>query len=211
MKKTFLLGAMALFSFSTFAQSTSDKGSGISFGAKAGVAFTTVSGSDVPSGLKSLTSFYVGGTVNVPLGEVFSIQPGLTLVGKGFKTEVLGATLKSNPWYLEVPVNAVAGFQAGPGKIFVGAGPYVGFGLFGENTISGTGTALDGSADIKFGSTSTDDYKMIDFGLNFLAGYQLNNGLSINAGYGMGLSSIGATGSASVKNSVFSVGLGFAF
>ena len=180
--------------------------------------------------------------MNIPVHSMLSVQPGLTLIGKGVKltsSEELPAGadfyLQYTPLYLEIPVNLIANFEAGPGKVFVGAGPYLSFGIGGK--AKGVATFNDnpvdpfiGSSDdnntynydrsLKFGTnSSTDkskDLKSLDFGLNFLLGYQLTNGLSINGGYGLGLTNIDADSGIegnkeSVKNSVISVGLGFTF
>lgn len=236
MKKIFLLYVIMIFSISTFAQSKNDKSSGISFGAKVGWGSATTSG-EPQSGIfkQKVETFYIGGTVNIPLAEMFSVQSGLTLISKGFKSSAYGDALarlsagasliagtpinftsfdvRYNPWYLEVPVNAIVNFEVGSDKVLVGAGPYIGFGLFGKQTASGTlnETAYNESSDIKFGSSSTNDLKAIDFGLNFLLGYQLSNGLSANACYGLGLSPIGTADGSSSKNRVFSIGVGIAF
>lgn len=239
MKKSTLLGVITLISFSTFAQNKGDKGSGIGFGVKVGVTFANFAsfnsglGTPDPLTTNSVTSFYVGGVVNIPVGSMFAVQPGLTLIGKGANTVPTAATsasgatggIKETPWYLEVPVNVTVNFEAGPGKIFVGAGPYLGFGLFGKytNSFVVNGAAQPGtkaSGNIKFGTNSATDFsndlKTLDFGLNFLLGYQLKNGFSINGGYSLGLTNISpdagiAGNTSSYKNGVFSVGLGFAF
>ncbi len=216
MKKTILLSAIALISFSTFAQDKGSKGSDdsrVRYGVKAGVTFADVTLSSAPGvTTSSVTSFYVGGIVDIPVASVLSVQPGLMLVGKGAELSFPSIySQKQTPFYLEVPVNLVAKFEAGPGKIFVGAGPYVSLGVFGKNKI--TSSSLGNSNDnLKFGNGDDDDLRSIDFGLNFLLGYQLTNGLSVNGGYGLGLVNTQPSASSlTVKNSVFSVGLGFAF
>ena len=207
MKKIILFSAMALISFSTMAQKKggSMKGGGMSdmtYGVKAGVTFPTVNISpSLPAGRSesSITLFYVGGIVDVPLFSILSIQPGLFYVGKGYKTtntlvtpNVIGNT---NIWYLEIPVNLVAKKELGPGKIFVGAGPYVGYAV-----------ATNG---LKIGT----DIHEIDFGLDFMLGYQLDKGLGINVAYDLGLLNINKTAGSpyTLKNSVFSVGLAYSF
>ena len=242
MKKTIFLGAIALISLSTFAQDKSGD-AGITYGVKAGVTFPTFSATDIGDlTVKSITSFYVGGVVNIPVHSMLSVQPGLTLIGKGSKATSSEQLLEGvdfysqvTPMYLEIPVNLIANFEAGPGKVFVGAGPYLSFGIGGKvksvATLNGnpvdpfTGSSDDNNThnfvrSLKFGTnSSTDkskDFKSLDFGLNFLLGYQLTNGLSINGGYGLGLTNIDSDtdiegNKASVKNSVISVGLGFAF
>lgn len=63
------------------------------------------------------------------------------------------------------------------------------------------------------GSGSTDaEVKSVDFGLNIGAGYELSNGLNFSARYNFGLSNINDEGgNLKIKNSVFSVGLGYTF
>ncbi len=201
----------------------------VKIGVKAGVSFpkVTFSGDEGQESAKTNTSFYVGGLVDISVSKTFSVQPGLTLTGKGYKYESSGAfgnisyadAGKTSLMYLEVPVNLVANFEIGPGKIFVGAGPYYGFAISGKSKYS-TSTTANGvtstdteDVDVKFGSSDESNYKRGDFGLNLLGGYQLKNGFNIHAGYGLGLSNISSTDEDGYKekNRVFSVGLGFNF
>jgi len=223
---TTLLCALSIF---TFAQTK--------IGVKAGVTFPTMSSSSTAEifdgppeyQFKSNVSFYIGGTIDFAITQKFAIQPGLTLVGKGGKTEVYESnfepnnlsvfqgTYKLSTMYLEIPVNAVFNFDLGPGKIFFGAGPYYAIAISGKIKKNGTAiqgnssatTTISSSRDVEFGSSK--DYRRGDFGLNFLAGYQLKNGFNIHAGYGFGLSSIDNDGfdESSLKNCVLSVGIGF--
>jgi opacity protein-like surface antigen len=192
----------------------------VTFGVKAGIAFPsmTVSSGSASVNFDSKTSFYVGGTVDFAVSDIISIQPGLTFINKGtklndnsisFEEEEFGtdeeATL--NFKYLELPVNVVANFKLGSGKLFVGAGPYFAYALSANGKIGSV------KEDIKFGENESE-FKRSDFGLNFLAGYQLNNGFNIHAGYGLGLSSIldqDVSEDITFKNKVFSVGVGFSF
>ncbi|QIL40920.1 PorT family protein [Pedobacter sp. HDW13] len=217
MKKLVLsLLTVAALSTPALAQSTPVK-----FGLKAGLAFPnmTFSAGSASFSYGTKTSYYVGGTVEFQLSDLVSIQPGLTFIDKGtkinsssfgfdnddFLTDV-NATI--NFKYLEVPVNALVNFKvANSGKLFVGAGPYFAYAL---------------SANAKMGSEKEkiefedSGFKRTDFGLNFLAGFQLNNGLNVHAGYGLGLSNMANDEEAqdfdaSIKNKVFTVGLGFSF
>lgn len=214
------LAVLTGLAFSAAAQN-----SPVKFGLKAGVSFAnmTASSQNISVSGSNHTSFYVGGTVDIPVEGVFSIQPGLTFIGKGYKYSGSGAVVgvagnveeKVSPFYLEIPVNILANFQAGDGKFFVGAGPYYAFGITGKHTLTQTISSAPTSfnENIKFGNDANSDLKRGDFGLNFLAGYQLKNGLSFNASYGLGLSNILPDNTMSVKqkNRVFTVGLGFAF
>lgn len=187
--------------------------SGVKFGVKAGVTFPTMSISGDSEGIaKSTTGFYVGGTADFGLGGMFSLQPGLTLSNKGFKFSEEGGSLTTNLMYIEIPVNALVNFPVGDGKVFVGAGPYYGMAISGKHKLKGTdeGTSVSVSTDVEFGDDGT--FKRGDFGVNFLAGYQLGNGFNIHAGYGLGLSNVARnSGDETAKNRVLSVGLGFSF
>lgn len=216
MKKILLL--LTLAAGLTTAVNAQDKP--VSFGVKAGLALPSQTASSMGFSMStsSKVAFYFGGVANINISPIFSLQPGLTYVGKGGKldfseigeefgldeeqTGEMKAT--TNMSYLELPVNLTANFAAGTGKFFVGAGPYAAYAL------SGNEKAGDVKVDMEFGS-GDDQAKRLEFGLNFLAGYQLQSGLNIHAGYGLGLSNLQNTSETTVKNRVFSVGLGFNF
>lgn len=195
----------------------------IKFGVKAGVNLPTIAVSgdgvddDFKDALKSSVSFYVGATADFSISPIFSIQPGLTLSGKGYKMsdEFEGASVEatSNVMYLEIPVNAVARFAAGSGNVFVGAGPYYGFALSGKTKweASFDGETESEEEDIEFGNGEDDDIKRGDFGVNLLAGYELSNGFNIHLGYGLGLGNLSNETDVKMNNRVFSVGVGFSF
>ncbi|WP_336830311.1 porin family protein [Sphingobacterium multivorum] len=205
MKKLLLSAAILFGSLGAFAQG------GLGYGLRAGVNIPKYSTS--LGDTKSNTGFFVTGYLDAPVSPFFSIQPGLSLQNKGAKwVETSNSELKESVMSLDIPVNLVAKLPTGgSGNFFVGAGPYVGFGLSGkrkgEQTTQGDIiTKVD--RDIEFGSGSGKDLKTTDFGVNFLAGYQLTNGFQINAGYGLGLTNLAPNGG-SIKNRVWSVGIGF--
>lgn len=199
----------------------------VKFGVKAGVNFPSVSFSEVEEDegkVKANTSFYLGGTVDFQISEMFSVQPGLLLSGKGYKQELSGteegvtfsAKSSRSLMYIEIPVNAVVSFPAGSGKVFIGAGPYYAMAISGKDkaefslTGGGVSESESDSDDVDF--SKDGDTKRGDFGINALAGYQLSNGFNIHAGYGFGLSNVARdSGDFKVKNKVFSIGIGFSF
>lgn len=145
-----------------------------SYGFKAGVNFPKVSvtmketSGSISSGAS--TSFYVTGYVDAPIASNLSIQPGLSLQGKGGKSNDEVNEEKVNLMYLELPVNFVYYVPAGSGNIFLGAGPYAAYALSAKNKINGVST------DVKFGDGPDEDgVKRFDAGLNFLAGFFRNN------------------------------------
>lgn len=215
MKKILLsLGVAVLFAAGAQAQT--------GFGFKAGLNFPSYSygGSGDLSDTKSKVNFHVTGYMDARLAPGLYIQPGLSLQGKGAKfaeVAIAGNTydISQNTMWLDVPVNFVGKFPVGGGNVFVGAGPYVGFGLSGKNKLNSHNGDGDFSSTtlnkFKFGKDET--LKRTDFGLNFLAGFKLGNGLLINANYGLGLTNIAGRKSPSsdLKNRGFAVGVGFEF
>jgi len=171
-----------------------------SYGIKAGVNFPkmTFSMEGISASNNASTSFYVGGYIDAPIATNLSVQPGLSLQGKGGKYD----EQKTSLMYLELPVNFVYYVPAGSGNIFLGAGPYAGYALSGKVKEDGQ------SMDIEFGD---EGMKRFDAGLNFLAGYKLSNGFLINGGYSLGIVDLGGFEGASLKNRVFSVGIGYQF
>ena len=223
MKKITLLNTLMLLCFFAFAQKENEPG--IAFGIKAGATFSKFSlsnNSETHYTASSVTSFYVGGTVNIPLFSILSIQPGLLFVGKGSNTQLPFAPpasedTKFSPFYLEIPVNLMTQFELGPGTFFMGGGPYFSFGVGGKikkTFVDQSGASqIEKDASIQFGSEASNDLKKTDFGLNALLGYQLSNGVNIHGGYSFGLANIDPDDSAppSLKNSVISIGLGYSF
>ncbi|TCC92129.1 PorT family protein [Pedobacter frigiditerrae] len=189
----------------------------VKFGVKAGVAFPSmsISTSGISVGFDSRTSFYVGGTADFAISNVISIQPGLTFISKGTKfngddfdfedvsTGSNSATLNFS--YIEIPVNLLANFKVGAGKVFFGGGPYYAF------AVDAYGKSGGIKEDVDF---DEDGFKRGDFGVNFLGGFQFYKGLNVHAGYGLGISSViddQEEIDVKFKNKVFTVGLGFTF
>jgi len=217
MKKILLL--LTLAAGLNVAASAQDKP--VSFGVKAGLALPsqTASAMGMSVSTSSKTSFYVGAVADISISPIFSFQPGLTYIGKGGKFDFSEALdeagidpsmfegadkITFNFSYLELPLNVLANFNAGSGKFFIGAGPYAAYAL------SANMKAGSMKEDAEFGSAEGQNKRM-EFGLNFLGGYKLNNGLNLHAGYGLGLTSVENSNDGKLKNKVFSVGLGFMF
>ena len=201
MKKIILAAFLAAGTF--FTASAQSK---TTFGVSAGVNFAKITASvDGVSGSGSsgsLTSFSVGVFADAPLGQNFSIQPGLYYTGKGAGSDD-GSDAKLKLNYLQVPVNFLYNAPFGGGKFFVGAGPYIGIGLNAKATGEGE------SADLEFGT----DVKRTDFGATGLLGVRFDNGLLLKANYDLGLSNILPDNEVGVssKNRVIGLSVGFTF
>ncbi len=211
MKKVLLFAIGAIFSTGAFAQQE------MGWGLKAGVNFPNYRFSTPSSATESAstTNFHVTAFLDAPIAtDWFYIQPGVSLQGKGAElTNSQFGRVTENTMWIEVPVNFVAKFPTSAGSFFVGAGPYVAFGISGNRKYDKDVTGGLTTRDFSFGSSNT--LKTTDFGLNFIAGFQLTNGLMIHGGYGMGLTDIRGSNNEyfpenKLTNRVWTVGLGFA-
>lgn len=187
MKKTTLSSLFVLVAFSIQAQ--------LSIIPKAGYTHYSVKfDSDYSDNIKFKGGFLVGAGANIPISDLFSIQPELLFIQKGWREEYsqdFGAgesyfdkelfTLN----YIEIPVMFKFTFGSST-KFFVNGGPYFAFGLGGKNkfeysqTYQGVTTSVDGEKKIKFGerpSNGQGDEMYIDNGLDI--GGQAGGGVLI--------------------------------
>lgn len=217
MKKQVVLVLLALVAtLSTYAQ--------VSFGLKAGYNNASISVEDGGNNSR-LSGFHAGGIADISLAENFSLQPQLLFIMKGTKQKgyketiagvdvnIPGSKLTLN--YLELPVNFLYKHEVGAGKIFVGAGPYLGFGISGKSKVDDS----DADGKVKFDGKKSEDIeagdedmhlKRIDAGANVLAGYELKNGLLFSVNYSLGLTNIDPDGAKS-KNNYFGISVGYLF
>lgn len=211
--KKLVLAIVALgVSAGAFAQ-----GQPMGFGIKAGVNFPkyNFSGDNAAYETNSSTNFHVTAFLDAPIAtDWFSIQPGVSLQGKGAELidNELGSYTQNTMW-IEVPVNFVAKFPVqNAGNFFLGAGPYVAFGISGKNKYDSDW----GSTETEFEFDQDGTLKGTDFGLNFIGGFQFGNGLMVHGGYGLGITDLRGsnnnyfTGDEKLTNRVWTVGLGFA-
>jgi len=210
MKKIVLFVLLSLGVSSTYAQ--------ISFGILAGGrAASQRWGSDsFGEKKKFFPQWHAGIAVDIPLAGKFYLQPQLLASVKGSHTEatgldsstsfVLEASSKERLMYIELPVNVLFKQPLGRGKLIAGAGPYIAYGLGGK--LRGTGRYRDGrdfsvTRNVRFENKSrfsnedmykNEYFKPLDAGLNFIAGYELNNGLCFHVNYSLGLTNIAPSG-----------------
>lgn len=178
----------------------------------------------------ALNSFHIGIGYDIPFSENFSFQPGLLYTGKGAKTSVGQAgsnfyyTAKSNPMYLELPLNFVGKIPlTQTSSFYLGAGPYAAMGINGKNKVDRyiLSTHSYTSSDIVYSkdnpTTSQEEnygygkLKRFDYGLNALAGFEFTR-FTLGANYGYGLVNINSgtdnNSSDKGKNRVWSFTLG---
>lgn len=176
---------------------------------------------------KSRIGYRAGIFAQLGLGERLAIEPGVFVSEKGARSELLDSTvvrgttelleLKSviSPLYIEVPVNLVFKQNLGPLGLRIHAGPYLGYGFGGENSVELTafGETNEEIEKISWGSEVDDDLELLDYGVNLGIGAELKN-LVIHINYGLGLANTVPPESFSditVNNRVLSLSIGYLF
>ncbi len=217
MKKTILAVAF----LATFLVSNAqDKPSKVKFGVKGGLNLSSVIlEEEYDATSNSKTGIHLGLFTNIPMGKKFAFQPELLFSMQGAKQKVdygyklIEADNRLN--YLSVPLN----FQFFVvKKVFIEAGPYFDFLLSAKgdvvvknNYINDTSTIVENGKNLK------DYYKPVVFGVNFGGGYHINDQISVNARYYMGLSPSDSSAfsytyeTLSTKNRLFQLGVGYTF
>lgn len=183
--KKLLLGLAVVASSFAFAQT---------FGVKAGLNISTVSGDDT----KAKAGFYGGVLMNVPVASSFSVQPEILYNGIGTKEDGSGNG-KLNLSYISVPV--MFQYNATP-QLYLEAGPQFSF------LIDSTLKRQSVSVDVK------DALKGFDFGIGLGAGYFFTKNIGVNLRYVAGVTNITKEVNgfqADGKNNVFQVGLTYKF
>jgi hypothetical protein len=201
---------------------------------KGGINFANVSVTDNGrvDEANMLTSFQLGLLGDVKLGGPVFFQPGVMFSGKGSKVQRGNAGSNGyfkqtfNPYYIEIPANVVFKLPLGAGgKLFAGAGPYLGIGVGGKVKTEGKTVIgnYSNERNIRFSdddpTTLSDEegagfgiVKRFDYGLNGTAGIE-GRSIVLTANYGLGLAKLQSGSNNSVdhnnKHRVFSLALGF--
>jgi opacity protein-like surface antigen len=192
MKRIFLIA----FAVMTFGLANAQQ---TRFGIKGGLNLTSFAGGNYYDA-KSLVGFQVGGFAEIKVIERLSIQPEVLFSTQGAKFD--GGSLgdfddKLN--YINIPV--LAKFYITK-QFTVEGGPQLGF-------------LVSAKSD---GHDSKDNFKSVDTGFNFGAGYNFTDNVSVNLRYTVGLSNIADYDVNdteeyfdSPKNSVLALTLGYKF
>ena len=163
---------------------------------------------------KNLTGFHAGAYFEIPVGQRFTIEPGLFYSQKGMKVSQtileesflnLKGEISSKLHYIELPVLAKVYLTEG---LHLYGGPQVAY-LASSNVRAEAGI---------FGFSVGEDFQIdsgfrkLDFGLTGGLGYKFVNGVNISAGYEHGLSSLDeGTSHIDAFNRVYKFSLGYTF
>jgi hypothetical protein len=207
MKKVLLSAAALLIAGITFGQTK--------FGIVAGANFSSATAKNVTLNSGKETSDLIVGiragvTADLQLADEFYIGTGLLFAGKGGKNKD-NSDFKTTLSYLQVPINFLFKPEVGSGKLNLGAGPYVAYGVGGKHK----GSVGNISADLKAfdDESGAAKLKRFDAGVGVVAGYEMNSGLYLGLHADLGLVNAydNTDNDRSWKNTSFGVSLGYKF
>jgi len=185
MKKIICIAVILLISSHDFYAQT------VRIGPKIGLNVASLTG-NVNSEVRSLAGLHAGGIVEIEFLDWFSLQPELLFSVQGFRiNEVTGVNN-----YISLPIM---------GRFFPIEGLYAEIGPQMNFLISAS--ERDQANKVK----STQEYKTVDMGLGFGAGYVLQDiGLGFGIRYYAGLSNVFKSNSR-IKNGVFQISATWSF
>jgi hypothetical protein len=222
-KRISLLSVLFLITLFSYTQQNKEYTTGTSFGLRGGINFQNINGKDANGDkLKNdvLTGFNIGFNAEIPVAPGFYFQPGLLYTIKGAKNKdvIVGQTFNTTVKisYLEVPFNLLYKPALGSGRLLLGFGPYVAFGIGGDVKYEGGGSSI--TEKIKFKKTVRNSdpdnvvyFRPMDAGANFLFGYEFTRKISFQLNAQLGLLKINPDyeGDPNDKTSAKNTGFGF--
>ncbi len=181
----------------------------VKFGAKLVGGSSTVGSSyylNPETAITSTNTLGAGFFIDYSITDKFYLQPGISVLNKGYATIELVAYLDGQnnyyanstvtyykPVYIEIPVNAVLKLPLGKGNVRLGGGPYFAYAVGGkvkEVKMTTDNSDTVNKEKIKIGNSVSDDYTAIDYGLNFFVGYQFRKGFFLEFSVAPGLANI---------------------
>jgi hypothetical protein len=155
---------------------------------------------------ESKFGFTIGVMLDKNIGKSFVFQPSINWTQKGFEESDGSDKITESLNYLEIPLNFL--YRQAPEKgFFVGLGPTIAMGMYGKYKYG------DEEENINFGSSDDNDYRLMEYGGNILAGYLFPNKLQIAVNYNFGLSIVFPENDYdfSMKNNYWGFRLGYFF
>ncbi|MBW8686215.1 porin family protein [Chitinophaga rhizophila] len=209
MKKVLLSVAALMIAGITFGQTK--------FGIVAGPNFSsaTVKGAnDSKETGDLLVGVRAGFTADLQLADEFYIGTGLLYAGKGTKHKD-NNNFKTTLSYLQVPVNFLFKPEVGSGKLNLGVGPYLAYGVAGKHkgTLDLPGGNINSELKAFDDEAELWQLKRFDAGLGVVIGYEMAQGLyfGLNADLGLINAYNNTDNDRSWRNTSFGVSLGYKF
>lgn len=222
MKKIILLAATAIISTASFSQ--------VNWGIQAigGLRSGTLGDGEVNLNGKSRFAYGAGVVADAALSNEISFRPSLNFLKKGMLIEsgtsennyVEKFRFTTDLYYAELPLNFVYNAQTKFGKVFIGGGPSLGFGLSGKATVRYeyadplTPLQVEEETTEAFDSEDNDGlgFKRFEVSASLIGGVQFRNNFFVNAGGLFGLSNLAPSGEeGEYKHKGFHLTLGMFF
>jgi Outer membrane protein beta-barrel domain len=169
-------------------------------------------------GGKYTPGFGIGILIDAPIKKSkFSFQPVLQYIQKGkLQTEPIGTFQDKVSYelrYTELVLNFLYNSNGSNGGFFIGAGPAVSFGMP-SRILTKTDDGTKTETTLTFGNEIANDFRGVDYGVNFVLGYRLKGGFFVSANSTLGLRNLIPANSLStgdIKNTNFGINLGWLF
>lgn len=151
----------------------------------------------------------IGGIVNYEINDMFSVQPGLLLSGKG-------TTLKYDSddndaialTYLEIPLNGLINIETDAGMVQVFAGPYLAFCI--DATYKYLSDEDNETRSFTIGTNDEDEFVPFELGINLGVGFLYDEKIQTQLGFATSLTDIGNYND-KLTNSIISLSLAYFF
>jgi len=161
----------------------------------------------------SIRTFNANVVVSIPIYNEYFLRTGIGLQNKGTVIAEDALTTTNRLTYVELPIMISHKYEIPTlGKLVFGLGGYIAKGVTG--TIDYETPNSSTYDKVAFGDAY--DFQQYDAGISALAGLELNNRLTFNIGYDLGLYNIASqslkdTGTLNVFNREFTITLGVKF
>lgn len=206
----------------------------LKLGIQAGLNFSNLSAVKTNQALRSSfrVGYHAGLQVDAEVMRRFYVQTGLLFITKGY-TRGDVVNIEAEAYYIELPVHFVYKSQLGEGKLLLGAGPYLGYGLGGKWRLPSYNEgrfnlpAMNGNLEFANDAGSNNYYsvypgstftygKPFDFGADILVGYEFFKKLSFRLNGQIGLANIapkveGSATADKLRNFGFGFSIGYLF
>jgi len=154
------------------------------------------------SSLSSILGFHGGVGLDIPLGDLVSIEPILRFNQKGFgvsSTEDMGGgdVIKTDMSFrystMELPIMFNFNTEVGDNKLVYSVGPYIGYAVAVREIL----TQTDGTNSVSYDTKNMSDFmqNMVDNGMN-----RLDYGMILGARYEISNFTVGLNGAMSIQN-----------
>jgi hypothetical protein len=187
-------------------------------GVRAGINLQNITGKNAAGDKldnKIKAGINIGLNAEVPIAEDIYVQPGLLFSTKGAKDKTY-RKINVRLSYLEIPINLLFKPELGDGKLLLGFGPYIGIAVGGSYTdANGHKEKYKFAGKVSASEASTQYYvRRMDFGFNFLAGYELSNKVSVQLNAQLGVANFrtkveGYSDKTKYKNTGFGISAGY--